>query len=1611
MSTENSLYSQGFNFGSFIQKGVDPRTGQYTCAITVYDAPAQARNCPTLKLSVNYNPLNPRDIGLGKGWSFNLSSYQHRRPASKKSLSISTGDHYLVTETSSVLAVNDQKLKSFQFKKYGQKDYQIIHKSGQIEVLSNANDTYNTTVPIELYAANGRSLGLLWTKSGEQPRLSKIQEGSQDLLEIKYTGGQVDIIRAPNTTEVSTFTLVRKNDRLVELKLPLEDGTQPSWKFVYETFDQITCLSRVTSPSGLLEEVNHKREGHRLPNRAPYKTIPYVISHIIRPDSQQPPVKTLYSYSDHNFLAYNAGHDWNDGDDNLYRARADYQYTSTVKVETGPQTKYTYNKFHLIVGTEQQQGTKQVVHTITYYALTHTAFKDQPAQYQLPKTVQITYLDTISQASRTETIQHVFDEWGNPTQEIQANGIQTDRIYYLAAGEKNTGTGEVYCPADPHGFRRYLKTETVTPAATAYTTPTQSKQYTYRELPTATGAGTSYFIAAQELQTLQDTQRLSSIEYTYINQPAARDHGRFRQQITRLFGQNPMTRNWTYDYPANTDQLTETTQIKTFDSYTVQDETGYSLSSGLTRTHKDQTGVQARFQYDTIGRLLKRTVSPDTPYEAVRQHEYAILTGEAGYCITVTDAKCVQTRYITDGLGRVRRVEKQDDDGQWNAVKAYSGTFRVVGERNYNALGQCIEAVEIDWLRTNGKPTEQRNSQRLEYDDWAQLCKATNSSGIVTSSLTNPIDLTHTEGVEGEGKTKTQFNLFGASTQMALLKRDGTLCSKVEYFYDGLGRLVKQEDNLGRITEYRIDFFGRVIQTTWPNDRTINTQYAIQSAASLPVSMKIEDYSIGEQAFDGLSRLTSRKVGVHTTTQSYPGSAPKPTQITMPKGDQYHLTYERALGYSLTNLTSSDNANSYQYDTQTAAISQSKNDYSTQDLQYLPSGLVARESIQIKEGTALSAQSSYSMAGKLQCYTDVHGQKHEIQYDGFGRPQHLVQGKLKVTFAYDKTGRLSEGCVQDEENNQSLTTLLSYDDFSREIERTILKGEETLYRLSQTYGKTSLVTTRHLEDGKGNLLRHESFQYDSLNHLIDYQCQGSQPPIDEQGNQLQNQHFSFDNLDNLVQVSTTFQDQSENITQYFYTIEDPTQLIRITNKHPDYPPKIDFAYDGNGCLTRDEQGRTLEYDAMNRLSTVRDAGNQILSQYHYDASGKLVCQMVPEKPDTHLYYQGDTLIAVTMGDCKVSYASDGQVYWGQTLRQDGQTQIQLWASDNHQSILTWLDAQPDTIHHQRYTPYGFSAAGSSIGFNGQWRDPVTGWYHLGNGYRVYNPVPMRFHTPDSWTPFTSGEINAYAYCLGDPINRVDPTGHLSIFGIEFTGRDLTIMGVGLGVGIAVGILTGGAGFAIAAGVDIVAGVASDVATRAIYDLASGKSPTWESVGNDALYGAIGGVSRVLAGGIKAAAHGMSKALGRSASIAITGAESGSGRGMRSLAFEGFRGEILETGHFEDIAYFNSLEGRLGNEGFLIHGDLRGMLLGLNRQRRQLLPSRASYVARYTIQPALRDAEARYPELAAIPLHQRTFTLLSCYGAEAGSGAGQRVADIIGRPTTAFFGRLDPPPGI
>lgn len=104
-----------------------------------------------------------------------------------------------------------------------------------------------------------------------------------------------------------------------------------------------------------------------------------------------------------------------------------------------------------------------------------------------------------------------------------------------------------------------------------------------------------------------------------------------------------------------------------------------------------------------------------------------------------------------------------------------------------------------------------------------------------------------------------------------------------------------------------------------------------------------------------------------------------------------------------------------------------------------------------------------------------------------------------------------------------------------------------------------------------------------------------------------------------------------------------------------------------------------------------------------------------------------------------------------------------------------------------YTPYGRrpaqSGSNNPLAFNGEPLDAATGCYALGNGYRLYSPTLKRFCSPDNLSPFEKGGLNAYMYCMGDPVNHVDPTGHFGFskiwVGLQYTAVAGVLVGTGL----------------------------------------------------------------------------------------------------------------------------------------------------------------------------------------------------------------------------------------
>ena len=183
-----------------------------------------------------------------------------------------------------------------------------------------------------------------------------------------------------------------------------------------------------------------------------------------------------------------------------------------------------------------------------------------------------------------------------------------------------------------------------------------------------------------------------------------------------------------------------------------------------------------------------------------------------------------------------------------------------------------------------------------------------------------------------------------------------------------------------------------------------------------------------------------------------------------------------------------------------------------------------------------------------------------------------------------------------------------------------------------------------------------------------------------------------------------------------------------------------------------------------------------LCQYIYDALDRLIGHVQQDAQQHQRFYCKSRLATEIQGAMQYSILQHGDLLLAQQRSEAGAIDTTLLATDQQRSVLHTLKA-----NHQcqpiAYSPYGHhrhpeNGLLSLLGFNGERPDPVTGHYLLGNGYRAFNPVLMRFNGPDSFSPFGRGGLNSYAYCLGDPINRSDPNGTIPDFLKRMSGRPI-----------------------------------------------------------------------------------------------------------------------------------------------------------------------------------------------------------------------------------------------
>ncbi len=358
-------------------------------------------------------------------------------------------------------------------------------------------------------------------------------------------------------------------------------------------------------------------------------------------------------------------------------------------------------------------------------------------------------------------------------------------------------------------------------------------------------------------------------------------------------------------------------------------------------------------------------------------------------------------------------------------------------------------------------------------------------------------------------------------------------------------------------------------------------------------------------------------------------------------------------------------------------------------------------------------------------------------FDGRGRPAVVriasPSGAAHTNLSYALTGELDE----------RHTTISGYT-LGRYERASDPTGPDTM----PGPALSNLWTGRNNASGLDSL--QDSTVYDGWRRVISWvQHQNSSHfPVDSLT-------FSFDKNGNI---------RTPGGTEFYHTVTSRL-LQRKTSGYTHW-----FTYDRDGNLTKDSsvvEVRTYDYDALNRLRSVRRNGTLIV-RYGYDVLGRRIAKRVYSSATggtvgyTRYVYHGDHVAFETDS----AGSTIGWRYtWGLgtddllALR-DAAGNHYYTAQDKLGSVRTLTQRNGTWKYAVSYDPYGNqeTQSGTDPGLRYRWTgreyDAETGWYF--HRARYYSPDMLRFVQED---PIGyGGGANVYSYVGGQVLDARDPSG-------------------------------------------------------------------------------------------------------------------------------------------------------------------------------------------------------------------------------------------------------------
>lgn len=552
------------------------------------------------------------------------------------------------------------------------------------------------------------------------------------------------------------------------------------------------------------------------------------------------------------------------------------------------------------------------------------------------------------------------------------------------------------------------------------------------------------------------TEYLDTFKYDYVGNKITEKTARAYAE-PEVYSNSEYTTKFEYDYAGN---VIKTTNIDGTFSTAEYDALGrLARTSDYKANLQSQDNYWTSYEYDSLGRLIKETVpfqnENGTLYSTIKKHYYdedgnllcdMISNNKPGEALTFSES-----RYGYNSRNMLTQVTKYESNSPENYTQYY---YDPTGSklRMYTGLSSSLNIRGLDDVYSDDKSF---SINKYEYDRFNNLVKMTDPNGNTESYL---YDLNGNQ-LQKKDKNGSTINMTYDGNGRLLTKtvkntETPSLNASYTYTYTLTGKK-KEMSGGGTNTEYFYDDLGRLVKEVSSNE--IQKEYTYDAAnnrKSLVIKQNGLVKTNTNYTYDNMNRLEKvYENGALTATYQYDANGNRQS-LTYSNGNK--TTYLYNVANKLESITNTKNGTLlssyiYQYYLDGNQASKTDNKGKTTSYKYDDLGRLTEE--------LPSAEPAVSYA-----YDDSNNRKTMT-----------INGKSVTNYTYDKSNRLLAETT--EENSELNIARYNYDNNGNTICKTkekispTIQGQPTEVSLSTGGEQTTADLTLNEYDGFNQLIK------------------------------------------------------------------------------------------------------------------------------------------------------------------------------------------------------------------------------------------------------------------------------------------------------------------------------------------------------------------------------------------------------------------------------------------------------------------------------------------------------------------------------------------------------------